>query len=178
MAILGALLVLGLCVKQIQRLRAKDTSPVSIIGAVRIDGSALDEYKLGDEASESSADRREQPAAAGTVTGFEADVVDSTPGGKAGSGATGDSGDEMPAGGSFDETLVDLNLATIEQLETLPGIGPRLAQRIIDYRTKYGPFQRKKDILLINGIGEKRFATLEPLTTTTLFEKREASNAR
>ena len=84
----------------------------------------------------------------------------------------------MPAGGSFDGTLVDLNLATIEQLETLPGIGPRLAQRIIDYRTKYGPFQRKKDILLINGIGEKRFATLEPLTTTTLFEKREASNAR
>jgi competence protein ComEA len=60
---------------------------------------------------------------------------------------------------------VNLNTATAQQLEALPGVGPRTAQRILDYRQKNGPFKRIEDLMNIQGIGEKSFLRIKPLVT-------------
>jgi len=64
---------------------------------------------------------------------------------------------EPPAEEEPRNTMVDLNSASREELETLTGIGPTLAERIIAYRKKHGPFARPEDITLVQGIGEKTF---------------------
>lgn len=69
------------------------------------------------------------------------------------------------AGPAGEGGLLNLNTATAAQLETLPGIGPTLAQRIIDYRTTHGPFTSVGQLREVPGIGEARFAELEPLVT-------------
>lgn len=58
---------------------------------------------------------------------------------------------------------VGLNSATAEQLETLPGVGPVLAQHIIDYRTEHGGFRSVDELREVKGIGDRRFADLQPL---------------
>lgn len=50
---------------------------------------------------------------------------------------------------------VDLNTAGLEQLDTLPGVGPVTAQAILDYREENGPFQAVDDLVNVYGIGEK-----------------------
>jgi competence protein ComEA len=55
---------------------------------------------------------------------------------------------------------VRLNLAGIEELETLPGVGPVLAERIIAYREQHGPFAVVEDLLDVPGIGEGKLAAL------------------
>ena len=68
-----------------------------------------------------------------------------------------------PAAGGAAETAgpVDLNTATVEQLQTLPGIGPVLAQRIIDYRTAHGPFSSVDGLQQVGGIGPSKFSQLK-----------------
>lgn len=56
--------------------------------------------------------------------------------------------------------LVNINTATLAELDTLYGIGPVLAQAIIDYRTEHGDFTKTEDLLKVDGIGEK---TLEKI---------------
>jgi competence protein ComEA len=53
--------------------------------------------------------------------------------------------------------VVNLNTATAEQLDTLPGIGAKVAARIIEYRQKNGPFKKIEDLMNVRGIGEKNF---------------------
>ncbi len=60
---------------------------------------------------------------------------------------------------------VNLNLATVRELERLPGIGPSLAERIVHYRRSYGPFTAIEDLLLVKGIGPKKFDRLRGLVT-------------
>ncbi|OEV18554.1 comEA protein, partial [Streptomyces nanshensis] len=61
--------------------------------------------------------------------------------------------------------MVSLNSANREQLETLPGVGPVLAQHIVDYRTQHGGFRSVDQLKEVNGIGEKRFADIRPQVT-------------
>jgi competence protein ComEA len=60
---------------------------------------------------------------------------------------------------------VNVNTATVAQFEALPGIGPSMAQRIVAYRDKNGPFKKLDDLMNIQGIGEKSFLKLRPLLT-------------
>jgi competence protein ComEA len=62
-------------------------------------------------------------------------------------------------------TTLNLNTATIEQLTRLPGIGPRTAERIIEYRTKVGAFKKIEELMNVKGIGEKSFLKLKPLVS-------------
>ena len=57
---------------------------------------------------------------------------------------------------------IDLNVATIKELEELPGVGPVTAQRIIDARQKSGRFRRVEDLLAIRGMSTKRLEALRP----------------
>jgi competence protein ComEA len=61
--------------------------------------------------------------------------------------------------------LVDLNTATLADLDTLPGVGPVLAQRILDARTAQGGFKAVSDLRKVNGIGDARFEQLKDLVT-------------
>ena len=77
-------------------------------------------------------------------------------------GAAGAAADSPPAGSSPTAPL-DLNSATAEQLDALPGIGPATAQKIVDYRTAHGPFHSVDELDAVPGIGAGRIAQLHGL---------------
>jgi competence protein ComEA len=58
--------------------------------------------------------------------------------------------------------VVDLNAATLEQLDSLPGVGPVLAQRILDWRQEHGRFSSVEELGEVSGIGDARLADLRP----------------
>ena len=60
---------------------------------------------------------------------------------------------------------IKINTASADELETLPGIGPGLAARIVEHREKYGPFRRPEHLLIVRGISDKRFRALRELIT-------------
>jgi len=65
-------------------------------------------------------------------------------------------------GSSTTETkIVRLNTATLEQLDTLSGVGPSIAQKIIDYRTANGGFKNVEELKLVSGIGDKLFEKIK-----------------
>ena len=57
---------------------------------------------------------------------------------------------------------VSINEASREELESLPGIGPALAARIVEHRERYGRFRRAEHLMLVRGISERRFLQLRP----------------
>ncbi|HDP95925.1 MAG TPA: helix-hairpin-helix domain-containing protein [Candidatus Aminicenantes bacterium] len=77
----------------------------------------------------------------------------------------------MLSGASFLEasaeakTKVNINTAGLKELQTLPRIGEKVAQRIIDFRKKNGPFKRVEDLLKVKGIGEKTFLRFKDRVT-------------
>ncbi|MGH4028235.1 helix-hairpin-helix domain-containing protein [Actinomycetota bacterium Odt1-20B] len=91
------------------------------------------------------------------------------PPGGSGAGAAGGAGTDGAGGArgvgdaTAPSTPVGLNTATAEQLDGLPGVGPVLAQHIIDYRTEHGGFRSVDELREVNGIGDRRFADLQNL---------------
>lgn len=63
-------------------------------------------------------------------------------------------------GGTTPGGVLDLNAATVEQLQDLPGVGPVLAQRIVDWRTEHGRFSSVDELREVSGIGDRKFADL------------------
>ena len=69
------------------------------------------------------------------------------------------------SGGGTGATQISLNRATQSDLEALPGVGPALAGRIIDWRTANGGFKKKEDLLNVSGIGDKLYAGIKDQVT-------------
>lgn len=85
-------------------------------------------------------------------------VVVGGPAPPAAAGAPGAGPGGVPSAGP-----VSLNSATVEQLDTLPGVGPVLARHIVDYRTQHGGFRSVEELREVNGIGDRRFTDLQQL---------------
>jgi competence protein ComEA len=60
---------------------------------------------------------------------------------------------------------VNLNTATVADLQELPGVGAKVAARIVEYRQKQGPFKKIEELMYVQGIGEKSFLKLRPQIT-------------
>lgn len=73
----------------------------------------------------------------------------------------------LPPAREMSARQVDLNQATLSDLEALPGIGPKLAQRVIEHRDEHGPFHSVDDLRQVKGIGRKKFDRLRPHVLVT-----------
>ncbi len=89
-------------------------------------------------------------------------------------------GASNPAGvaGNAGPRLVDLNSATRDELESLPGIGAVLAQRVIAYRQSVGRFLAVEDLRAVKGIGSKTFDRIKPLVTVAKGEQKSKAEKR
>ena len=72
-----------------------------------------------------------------------------------------------PAASASASSPINLNTATVAQLETLPGIGARTAQLIVEHRQKNGGFKKVEELMNIKGIGEKSFLKLKPMVSVS-----------
>lgn len=71
----------------------------------------------------------------------------------------------------FAKGRLDLNRATMQDLHTLPGVGPKLAERIMKYRQLVGAFQSPDDLRGVKGIGKKTLERIRPLVTVTPIDQ-------
>ena len=85
--------------------------------------------------------------------------------GLGGSGSADGSGFGSGFGSGSASSLISLNQASETELEALPGVGPALAGRMVDWRTANGGFRSKQDLLNVTGIGDKLFAAISKLVT-------------
>lgn len=106
------------------------------------------------------------PAPGDRVVGAPGAGTGAAPGGAGAAGAGGAAAGAGGAGaGGAAAELVDLNTADLATLETLPGVGPVLAQRILDWRTEHGQFTAVEELGEVSGIGDKIYAQLSPKVT-------------
>ena len=79
-----------------------------------------------------------------------------------------------PAKAPASTAVVNINTATQAQLESLPGVGAKAAERILEYRQKNGQFKKVEDLMNVKGIGEKSFLKLKPMVTVTADKAEKA----
>jgi competence protein ComEA len=77
------------------------------------------------------------------------------------------SGLAIAAGKAAPSGKVNINTATAQQLTVLPGVGEKLAARIVDYRQKAGGFKNVSELMNVQGIGEKNLAKIQAFLTTS-----------
>ncbi len=70
-----------------------------------------------------------------------------------------------------EKAALNLNTATLDQLETLPGIGRKVAERILEYRAKSGGFKKVEELMNVKCIGEKSFLKIKPLIIVSKPDK-------
>jgi len=70
-----------------------------------------------------------------------------------------------PEVGAQGSSRININNASTQELEKLPGIGKALAARIIEHREQHGPFRRVEHLIMVRGISDKRFRALRDLIT-------------
>lgn len=75
----------------------------------------------------------------------------------------GQNAPQTASGGEPRPALVNINTASREELEKLPGIGRALAERIVEHRTRYGAFRRVEHLLVVRGISAQRFHQMRAL---------------
>jgi len=107
--------------------------------------------------------RAAAPVAGGSpAAGGAAPAAGSASSGPAGAAAAAPAGG---AGAGVAAAPINLNSATLEQLDTLDGVGPGIAQRILEYREQHGGFRSVAELGEVPGIGDKRLAALTPRVT-------------
>jgi competence protein ComEA len=70
-----------------------------------------------------------------------------------------------PVAAAASTEIINLNSATVAQIATLPGIGPKTADLVVQYRTKNGPFKKIEEIMNVRGVGEKSFLKIKDRLT-------------
>ena len=136
--VIGLLFIIGVVLLQLKRYKQRDTTQVLITDSIPLDTSLVKNIDLqeGSAGKEEAVDSERE---AGQIYYLETDSQDQR------NGLTGEIAEK-----------ININTADQEELETLPGIGPVLAQRIIEFRDEFGLFREVEDLLLVKGIGEKR----------------------
>jgi len=106
-------------------------------------------------------------AAGGAVAGARLDLVNlAAPASDGGQiEVPGPGGSAVPDGGATGTGLISLNTADVVALQSLPGVGPVLAERIVAFREANGPFSVVEDLLEVSGIGEAKLAALRDLVS-------------
>jgi competence protein ComEA len=85
---------------------------------------------------------------------------------------------QAPAPATSARAAIDLNSASVADLEGLPGIGRRTAERIVEHRQKNGAFKKIEELMNVKGIGEKSFLRLKPLITVAPPKTEKAGGTR
>ena len=62
-----------------------------------------------------------------------------------------------------DALRLNINLASTSELEKLPGVGKVIAERIVTYRSEYGPFRRPEHLMMVRGVSDKKFRAILPM---------------
>lgn len=70
-----------------------------------------------------------------------------------------------PSSSTDDTPRININTASLAELERLPGIGSGLATRIIEHRARHGAFRRVEHLIIVRGISQRRFEALRPFVT-------------
>ena len=103
-----------------------------------------------------------------------ADSAAPSPSGRSGETPAGTPPDSVAPGAYALDGRLDLNRASAEELETLPGVGPKTAARIVEDRTRRGRFRSTRDLGRVKGIGPKTLARLLPLVTVAAAARPKA----
>jgi competence protein ComEA len=113
---------------------------------------------------------REHDLVAESPEGSQAEISSGGGRGMTGSPSPVDLGDQpsiVPASKRPHLGLLDLNRATDQDFDALPGVGPKLAERIMEYRRSVGGFHSLDELREVKGIGKKKFERIRPLVTVT-----------